>query len=211
MEKKLSSNLFMKYNTIIVLAMGIKVNKNGKHVFERDDLKTKYDITGDQEFRFKAVKKLYEGGARKFILVGGSVINAKSISKPDVMEDILVKEYYIPKSCLMKLVSENNTEGNAKAVKEYYSNCKITYSLGLLTNFYHLVRAMKDFSTIHNLRFIPIAAESVIYQNKNEFKKIRKFYEDTGFNLIIANTKGLNSEIKGISDKEFGNYKSGIS
>lgn len=201
----------MKYNTIIMLAMGIELSENGKYDFEKDGLKIKYNITGDPEFRFKAAKKLYASETKKFILVGGSVKNAEAISKPDVMEDLLVKKYGIPKSCMVKLVSEANTAGNAKAVKEYIIKNKIDDDPGLLTNYYHMVRALRDFADIREKRFIPIVAEGQIYDEC--FDEIRKFYETNtiGLKKIIGESKDQSSEIKGLHDIESEKYKSGIS
>jgi hypothetical protein len=57
-----------------MLAMGIEVVKDGKYFFQKDDLKIKYNITRDPEFRFKAAKKLYENGTRPVTFLKDAII-----------------------------------------------------------------------------------------------------------------------------------------
>jgi hypothetical protein len=202
----------MTYDTIILLARGIHLDEQGAFNFTKDGRAITYKTSGDPfEFCYKAVKKLHENGTQHIILVGGVVKGAEYISKPDIMEDVLVNRYGIPQSCLTKIVSESNTEGNAKAVKEFHATNTIAGNAGLLTNHYHLLRAMRDFVNIPNLRLLPVPAESIIYTDTGEFENIRTFYENEGLSYIIGNTPDANSEIKGIADKELGTYKSGIS
>ncbi len=200
----------MVYKTVIILAPGIVKDDSGDQYFKNDSNELKYKITDDQfEFRFKAAKRLHELGVSRFVLVGGVVKDAPSISKPDVMENLLVTKYNMPLSCIIKVVSESNTEGNVKAVKEYLADNKIDRGLGLLTNFFHLPRAVKQFSEFTDLIFSPICAESVVYDI--EYENIRLFFANQGLELIIGSDPESKSEIKGLFQKEMGTYKSGIS
>lgn len=82
-----------------------------------------------------------------------------------------------------------------------------------------MIRALRDFVDIHEVRFIPITAESIIYDE--EFDNICKFYkvhkrgdeeiEGYGYQHIIGETKDQKSEIRGLYCKECGEYKSGTS
>lgn len=194
------ANKYMKtYDTVILLAMGIEASNNGNYI-----------LTGDPfEFRFKAIKRLYEQGVSRFILVGGTVLGIVGVSKPDVMENILTEKYGVPKECLIKLVSENNTEGNAKKIQEYANGHKDLGITALVTNFFHLPRATTTFLDFTDIIFKPVSAESIVYDT--EHQNIRNFYQNEGLDIIIKEKINDNSEIKGIHDKELGTYKSGIS
>jgi hypothetical protein len=132
------------------------------------------------------------------------------IKKADFMKDILQSKYKIPSGSLNPIESASNTEGNAMRVKQYLSEKNESYinKIGLLTNFYHLPRAIKMFIDIAHLRLIPICAESIIYED--DFDNICHFYHHEGFSRIINDSKKCDSEIKGISAQEYGSYRSRI-
>jgi len=206
-----------KYSAIIILAPGIIESNKGKLTFNKNGFNFNYEIEGDpHEFRFKAAKKFYlEDKNLEFILVGGTVkdenketvkVNDKEVLKADVMKDILESRYEISSNSLNPVKSDSNTEGNAMAVKRYLSEKNETYinNIGLLTNFYHLPRAIKTFIDIAHLRLIPICAESIVY--KEEFENIKHFYHHEGFSRIINDLKDHDSEIKGMLAQETGSY-----
>ncbi len=211
-----------KYSAIIILAPGITKANEGKLTFNKNGFNFNYKIEVDpHEFRFKAAKKFYsEDKNLELILVGGTVkdenretvkVNNKEVLKADVMKQRLeCSEYGIPSKHLHPIQSASNTEGNAMAVKRYLSEKNDAYinNIGLLTNFYHLPRAIKTFIDVSHMRLIPICAESIVY--KEEFENIRHFYHHEGFSRIINDLKDHDSEIKGMLAQEAGSYTSRI-
>src|SRR6185436_1382917 len=97
-----------------------------------------------------------------------------------------------------KVVSPANTAGNAEAAKQYLASHKTTGPIALVTNYFHLLRALKDFSTVTEAALIPLASEAVVYAE--EYDNIRHFYETEGTATIIGEVRGQNSEIKGLRD-----------
>lgn len=197
-----------KYSAIIILAPEITEDKKGKLTFDKNGVNFNYEIEGDpHEFRFKAAQKFYsDDNNMEFILVGGMVKKKENIRKADVMKDVLESRYGIPPNLLNPIQSASNTEGNAMAIKRYLSQKNETYidNIGLLTNFYHLPRAIKTFVDIAHLRLIPICAESIVYEE--EFENIRHFYHHEGFSRIINDIKDHHSEITGMLAQEIGSY-----
>ena len=180
-----------KFDSIIVLAPGITL--------EEENI-SKYKVSDDLfEFRFKAVAKLHQLGQSRFFLVGGPIKDYPQISKPDVMEWILVNRYGLPPTILTKLVSEANTEGNAKKIQEYAKTTDLGTIL-IISNYWHLLRASNLFSDYTDLVFKTLPAESVVYDQEQD--NINSFY---------SNQKIITSEIKGLSDYYLGQYKSGSS
>lgn len=212
------------YKFIVVLSRGVTVKPNGPNRFSSGASDFNYEIEGDPySFCFKAIKDLFDSGACKnFILVGGVVKTANpdgsltdfidrqgtTVPKAEVMKDCLVNRYGIPSEHLITLVSASNTEGNAKAVQKYFQENSIidTDDVGILSIYNHLVRAMRIFIDVADLRLIPIPAEGLIYNE--EYSNIRKFYETDGFSKIIGLNINDPSEIKGMGDREKGEYTS---
>ena len=216
-----------QYSAVVVLSPEIIENQKGKLTFKHNNGHISYSIDNDpHEFRFKAVKRLYKDGVCKnFILVGGVVkkwvgdkkkntlIDGKPVPKKDVMRQRLeCSEYGIPRKNLLDVESMSNTKGNAMAVLEYLAKFNAPYinNIGLLTNFYHLPRAMKIFIEKAGLRLIPICAESIVYGEN--YEELKKFYKeivvsnDEKITRILADDVGDGSEIKGMWDMESGKY-----
>lgn len=167
----------------------------------------------------KAVKKIFNNGVcSDFILVGGEVetikngerakfigSDGKTLPKAEIVHYSLVNHYRVPGKSLTMLQSDSNTLGNAKEVARYFreKNIKKFEKIGILTSFYHLPRAMKIFKEA-GLALIPICAESIVYDE--EFDLIKDYYKKEGFSRILASTRNVNSEIKGMGDQEKGSY-----
>lgn len=200
----------MKYSIVIVLSPGVTKDDSGQLVFTQSSNSFKYYIEADPfEFRFKAVKKLYTSeAAKKFILVGGPVKNEEKVSKTEVMQDRLNSFYGIPIDRLITVPSAANTEGNAMAVLERLSDKNDSYinAAGLLTNLYHLPRAMKIFQKVANLRLIPICAESLLLDD--EFENVKNFYRNEASKLIVKENADDRCEIRGLSALESETYES---
>lgn len=200
----------MKYSAVIVLAPGITKEGSGQFSFSGDDKTFNYKIEGDPfEFRFKAVKQLHKNqAAPKFILVGGPVKNEEGVSKTKVMSHRLSTHYKIPIEQFITLPSVANTEGNALSVLEWISEKNSPYinAVGLLTNFYHLPRAIKIFQKTVGLRLVPICAESLLLID--EFENIKKFYRDEASKFIVKDNKGERDEIHGLLALESESYES---
>ena len=189
------------YSAVVVLAPGIRRNTSGPLQFSDDlNLSFSYEVVGDPfEFRFKAAAKLYEIEAtQRFLLVGGKVDGEEGVPKGAVMQHRLSTEYGIPVGALTPLVSASNTQGNARAVKEYLQqDSKIDVEeIGVLTNFYHLSRATRMFMEEVKLRLIPICAEGFILDD--EFDNIRKFYRDEALGYIVGDLETDRCEIRGL-------------
>ena len=217
--KHMKDKIVTKYVAIIILSPGITQMDDGSIVFKRNGIVFNYEFEGDREFRLKAAQKLYQDGAcSNFIIVGGNVdtrvngrlqeynYNNQSIPKSEVIKSRLVDKYMIPEGCLTCLKSTPSTEGNAIEVLRHLSEKNIQFldKIGLLTNFYHLTRAIRIFIDISNLRLVPVAAEGVIYDE--EFENIKSFYKSEGFSRVINDLRDCKSEIKGMSDREKGSY-----
>lgn len=209
-----------KYSTIILLSAGITQTEAGNRTFSEGHTSFKYLIQGDpHEFGFKAIQKLYQDGScTNFVLVGGLVevispdgtkspyldASGNPVPKALVMENCLIENYHIPKEALTILQSASNTQGNAETVAKYFSNQHPSGAVGLMSLFYHLTRALRMFASVFPLPVLPICAESVVYES--EFENIKQFYTTEGFNYILGATPSQDSQIKGMSDLEFGTY-----
>jgi len=238
--EEILSKLRKKYTAVIVLAPDIIKRYNGKNEYLKDNISFKYDIDNDPyEFRFRAVERLYKDKyVKKFILVGGFVekkewnqekqkcekkeieIGGNKIPKALVMKDRLEKEYNIKSEHLEVIESASDTKGNAIKIVEYLSTKNNSYleNVGLLTNFYHLPRAIRIFIEVAKLRLIPICAEGLVcddnYENIRNFYTIYKFdksecideKEENITDKIIGKMENKNSEIKGLGDIEKEQY-----
>lgn len=212
-----------KYSKIVVLSAGITENPKGPRKFADGKNNFNYEVLVDPyEFRFKAVKKLFQDGlCSEFVLVGGEVetmnggikskfigSDGKTVEKAEVMRYSLVNDYQIPGNnfpAVLKSIS--NTRGNAEAVLRYFKENNVTNfdDIGVLTSFYHLPRSIKIFKEA-GLSLMPICAESVVYDQ--EFDLIREFYQKEGFSRILSEVEDTDSEIKGMGDQEKGSYNS---
>jgi len=215
----MKDKIVTKYAAVIILSSGVTQMDEGSLVFNKDGIIFNYEFEGDREFRLKAAQKLYQDRAcSNFIIVGGNVdtringelktynYNNQSVPKAKVIKSRLVEKYMIPESCITSLESIPSTEGNAIKVLQHLSekNIQTLDKVGLLTNFYHLARAIRMFVDVSNLRLVPIAAEGVIYDE--EFESIKDFYKSEGFSRLLNDIRNCKSEIKGMGDREKGLY-----
>ncbi len=210
------NDLTSYYDIVVMLAFGINKDVNGAFPFSNDDVATfRYNISGDnpfEPFRLKAAKRIVEENITKtLLLVGGSVKGIPEVSKPAVMKELLINKYSVPSFKIETLVSEANTEGNAHTVRDYLiKNQLFPHNVGILSNYYHLVRAHKlfarSFSRREQTRSIsiePICAESLLLPKGSE--SINDFYKKPETTGIIIR------EIQGMMQMEDGTYKSGVS
>jgi len=208
------------YSSVVILSPGITVSNNGpRKIFEGSPYEFSFKIEADpHEFRFKAAQKLYKiCRDLNFIIVGGTVeeyvdgkkqhatINGVKFTKAKIIKEILVKDYGISGDHIIELTSESNTMGNMVRLADFLSekNENFVKKTGLLTNFYHLPRAVKMQAKL-GLNLSPICAESIIYDE--EFDNIKEFYSGEGVSRTIGQEKANDSEIKGLNNLETGNY-----
>ena len=189
----------MKYDIVIVLCASAKTN-DGKFVeFEKGQ------YLGGQT-RMDAAVKLYESNRKaQFILVGGYNKNEEKSNKVDGMQEFLrvrcgenINTLLSPSLPCTRhnLITIFNTWKKKGEIKEL-KNKKI----GLLTNFYHLPRAMRFWSELVNQKEftgIPtpflISAESV---NDDSGEVHIRFIE-----YLLR----INGEVKGLKDIEEAQY-----
>jgi len=202
------------YTAVIVLAPIIRESPQGRLTYQEGVFNFHYLVPNDPyEFRYKAVKKLFDAGvAERFMLVGGPIRNEKNqvIVREEVealachiMKYTLTSKYEIPAAAMHTVSSRPNTIGNITAVSEELKARDSQYlaRVGVLTNFYHLPRALRLFHEHSILRPIPICAESLLMSDEMEHEYIRKFYTEQGLPLILGQ-----GEIQGLSDIEKGTY-----
>lgn len=183
----------IQYDFVILLCPSL-MNKAGK--FEEFSLDGSY--LGGQ-VRMQAAVDLYKkGGVKKFIVVGGGINNEKM--KWDKVNDM--RKYLIdngvPKTEIVRISSKADTHGNLRAVYKILHN-RLKGNVGILTNYYHLPRAMRfanDPQIKWNIKFIPICAEAVI-----------KSSPPTYLQNIPSFLVRIFNDIKGLNDWEKGEYR----
>ena len=188
--------------------------------------------------RMDAAIKLYKNSHNKkpkIIVVGGGITRDKKNRKKDPKVDL--KKVNKMKKCLLeqgveekdiiRISSESDTLGNFRAIFKVLQNLQVSQDLqekslfasfknkkvGILTNFYHLPRAMrfaidtfnealkhteensKNDKVEKEINFIPIAAESI---TKN-FSFFNLYSQE--FLMTVSD------EIRGLCDWEKGEYK----
>ena len=88
-------------------------------------------------------------------------------------------------------------------IKAYLTKVKNRGRNGLLTNFYHLSRALRLISD-NGFKLIPVCAESVLLtDNPNWLKEIKEWYNQ------LSMLKRTLSEIQGLTDIELETYQNG--
>lgn len=138
------------------------------------------------EIRVEAVKVLRkQGRVKEIIVVGGPTEDGVSKAK-------LIAERI--GGAVIQLESIPSTQNNIRVIKNYLGDCG--GKNGLLTNFYHLPRAMKLTSS-KGLNLIPICAEAILLtDDPNWLRKIEDWYGQASMYTRIL------SEIQGICSLE---------
>lgn len=139
---------------------------------------------------------------RKFIVVGGGIEKNNDKEKWRKVNDMYnyLIDNGIDSDKIIRIVSEADTHGNFRAIyvcaKEILKNKRV----GILTNFYHLPRALRfakdTFVDIKDISFIPISAESVV-------KNIKPTYLNYWPEFLVR----IFNEIKGLNDWERREYR----
>lgn len=143
------------------------------------------------EIRVEATKVLRrQNRVNEIIVVGGPTEDGMSKVK-------LIAERI--GGVVTQLESIPSTQNNLDVIKDYLGDDR--GNNGLLTNFYHLPRAMR-LSIERGLNLIPVCAEAVLLsEDVNWLGKIKEWYggQDSMFLRLI-------SEIQGLSDLEKDSY-----
>jgi uncharacterized SAM-binding protein YcdF (DUF218 family) len=132
----------------------------------------------------------------KLIVVGGWT-KEDEWKKINDMRNFLV-ENGISSKKIIRVISDPDTLGNMRAIYKTLKDDLQGKRVGVLTNFYHLPRAMyfaNDQKFNWSVNFVPICAESVIALDKSSYLKNK-----TSF------IKRITMEIKGLRDWVSNNY-----
>ena len=143
------------------------------------------------EIRVAAIKILREQGkVKEIIVVGGPTKDGAN--KVRIIAKMIGGK-------VTQLQSVASTGGNIKAIKDFLG--EDTGKNALLTNFYHIPRALR-LITDNGLKIIPLCAEAILLtDDPNWLKKITEWYNQPSMLRRIL------SEIEGLSDIEKGTYK----
>ncbi len=186
------------YHIVIVLCPSESRTLENKYAFyeiENDKREREKLIYIGGQIRMQAAVDLASQIKEAYVVVGGSR------PKVDDMKGYLEQELGNKTPPIIRIVSKSDTTGNLMAIykcrrkyKNFFSKKK---KVGILTNFYHLPRAMRFVaSRFTDINFIPIAAEAVI----SRYHPTYALYTQE-FLLRIA------KEIDGLRDFENGSYK----
>ena len=167
------------YSAIIVLPPNIVESKEGRLNYKEGIFEFRYIMKNDPyEFRYKAISKLFHSGAvERFILPGSAVRkeNNEGLASegvepltPHIMKYTLTSKYGVAPDVLRVVSSAPHTMGNIIAAYEELKNRDSLYlaKVGVLTNFYHLPRALRLFAEHTVLRPIPLCAESFLLSDE---------------------------------------------
>ena len=220
----------LPYTAVIVLAPGIEEAADGRFEYSAGGLAIKYtvDSTDQHLFRFQAARALAEQGrCARFLLVGGPVQRRTAdglvyldgsdqrvrVSKPEVMGHFLKRVSGLGDMVgkrridLVTIESQPSTMGNAQAVAEYFRREPPTTpgAIGLLTNFYHLPRAMRFFGSACPYSLVPICAESLVLAAAQAGPRGRP--SELEAQILATTSANLLREIRGLGALEQGTYQ----
>jgi len=184
-----------KYDIVIILCASA-LNKDGGF----DEFALDGSYLGGQTRMDAAVD--FAPRVKNYIVVGGS---KKKINDMKVYLEQKFKKFRIehaPK--IIRIKSDPDTNGNLWAVKLALRDVKKIDKLsnndvGIMTNFYHLPRAMRFAADIFNninVNFTPIASEAVIVRHLSTYLLHQKA-------LLLRTTNDIN----GLRDWENGEYE----
>jgi hypothetical protein len=184
-----------KYKVVILLCPSEPKIINDKYSYYdlEKDKKEESQIYLGGDIRMQAVVQI----APKvdwFIAVGGSK------SKVDGMKNYLLQEFKrrkikdrFPK--IIRIESNPDTLGNMMAISK--SRLRVSENFAILTNFYHMPRALKISRLIFpKINFNPLIAESILIDQQSTFSLFPKEF-------IFR----VSREINGLIDLENGTYK----
>lgn len=150
------------------------------------------------QVRMQAAVDLYQRGVVKKLIVVGGMDNKKGKwAKVDGMRRYLIKND-IPKDRIIRICSQADTHGNLRAIYKTVKD-KLKGEIGILTNFYHLPRAMRfahDPQFKWDIKFIPICAEAVI-----------ESFPPTYLQQVPSFLVRIFSDIKGLNEWEWEKYR----
>lgn len=192
-----------KYNLAIVLCASALNERNEFDEVDKDK-KSGEPIYVGGKIRMQAAAD-FESMVKKIIVVGGGAekkYECSNFKKVDDMKKFLCCENEIDSNRVIRILSEPDTTGNLNAIKKLKILDEFKGKkdkIVMLTNFYHLPRAMRMASDIFegmNINFVSIAAEAVI-------KKCHPSYSFYPKEFLFR----IYREINGLRDWENGKYK----
>lgn len=185
----------MKYNYVIVLCAST-LNDGKFDEFSKDG-----SYLGGQVRMQAAADFCKNGNTEKLIVVGGGYGEKNKLKrwkKVDDMKSFLIGEGISGKN-IIRVCSNSDTSGNLRAIYITLNDNLKNKTVGLLTNFYHIPRAMRfaqDPEFVWNFKMIPICAESVANSSVPTYLKY-----STEFMMRVI------GDVVGLRDWENGNYR----
>ena len=192
----------INYNIVIVLCPSESRTLNDEYAF--------YELDKDKE---EIEKLIYVGGkirmqaavdiasrVRKFIVVGGSkpkVDDMKSYLEQEFTKDIKRRRLEkAPK--VIRIESNSDTNGNLWAIKKLVEESALSQPrVAILTNFYHLLRAMRMAKDIlPDVSLLPLAAEAIVERGDPAYSTYTQEF-------LLRLTR----ETNGLRDWENGEYR----
>lgn len=169
---------------------------------EFDDLAADGLYLGGQ-MRMQAAAKIYNDCRLKdckLIVIGGGVKEFDEATKWRKVKDMrrFLEKNGVPRQSIVCIASEPDTSGNFRALWKEYGVELQGKTIGILTNFYHLPRAMRiaqDTQFNWNAVFVPICAEAIIIPTQSPL-----------LNYGPQITARITAEAKGLADWERGEY-----
>lgn len=180
----------MKYDKVFIHAAQM-AKTEGEYEFLTED---KHGFLHG-EIRVEAIKVLRkQGRVKEIVVVGGPTEDG--MNKVELIANMIGGK-------VTKLESIPSTRSNLDAIKSFLGEG--SGNNGLLTNFYHLPRAMR-LAAEKSLNLIPICAEAILLTDGFHWlEKIKAWY---GQDSMLTRTL---SEIQGLSRLEGENYSAYIS
>lgn len=202
-----------EYDLIVVLGANMKKNeKTGRWtlptILEEDPSK----VVGGHS-RIIAAKEAYEENLTPFLVAGGvqkDKDTGQEVSRAEVMANLMVDKYQIPKDKIRIVKTASHTLGNAEGVVNFlksHPELMKRKRIALLTNAYHLPRAKLFFQSSpffqeEGIQIEPLPAEKMLIRRSKRYKRWLGKLEETP-----QMTHREEMEKKGIKEFKAGKYK----
>lgn len=183
---------------IVILLCASELNQDD--YFDETHIKNKNTLYLGGQIRMDAAVD-FATHVRKYFVVGGS--EKKVSDMKNYMENKLDKYKIEPRPNIIRIKSDPDTTGNLWAVKMVLQKAQklnvLKGRVGIMTNFYHLPRAMRfaiDIFDGVDVHFIPIAAEAIIVRHQPTYS----LHKDA---FLVS----VSGDINGLRDWENNEYR----
>ena len=199
------------YDLIVVLGANAKKDRRGSWklptILEEDPGK----IVAGHSRAIACVEAYKENLAPIFLITGGLQENGEIVSRAELMADLIVNKYKVPREKVEVINSEPNTLGNVEAAVSFLRNHPEIIKrrrIGILTNDWHLPRAKEMFESnpyfIENsIEVVPFPVEELLEVRSGHYTKwIQRVRERPEMR------ERMRLEKNGLVDLKAGRYKS---